>query len=325
MKVLVTGASGLLGRSVASRLVAEGQKVRTFQRRASAVAGARDVRGSLTNDDDLSAAVAGIDAVIHLAAKVSVTGRAADFEAVNVEGTRRILAAAQAAGASGFVFVSSPSVAHAGRALVGAPASAAMPASARGNYARTKAKAELLALAADRPGFQVAAVRPHIVWGPGDTQLVERVVQRARQGRLPLLDAGAALIDTTYIDNASAAIVAALHRLDRVHGEAVVVSNGEPRPVGELLAGICRAAGVREPRWKIPATAARVAGGVVEASWRVLTLPDEPPMTRFLAEQLSTAHWFDQRRTHALLDWVPEVSLDEGLARLAEYYRLRGS
>ena len=318
MKVLVTGASGFLGRAVAARVQAAGHEVRTFQRRPSAVPGVEDVRGSLTAAEDVDRAVVGVDAVVHLAAKVSLAGDPADFERVNVQGTGTLLAAARRAGATRFVQVSSPSVAHSGRSIVGDDALPAAPPRARGHYARTKARAELLALAADADGLHVVAVRPHIVWGPGDTQLVARVVARARAGRLPLLDGGRALIDTTYVDNAAAAIAAALERAadDRVHGNAYVVTNGEPRPVAEMLAGICNAAGVRTTRWSVPAVLARTAGGVVEAVWRVRPGQDEPPMTRFLAEQLSTAHWFDQRRTRADLRWTPEVSIDEGLARL---------
>ena len=325
MRVLVTGASGLLGGEVARLLVRQGHDVVTFQRRPSGVDGATDFRGSLADDGVLREAVRGTEGIIHLAAKVSFTGRAAEFDDVNVEGTRRLLHFAQAAGARDVVFVSSPSVANSGAAIAGLGAEPADPERAHGDYSRTKAEAELLALAANAPDFRVAAVRPHIVWGPGDTQLVERVLARASQGRLPLLDAGAALIDTTYVDNAASAIVAALHRMDHVHGRALVVSNGEPRPVGELLAGICAAGGVPAPRWSVPGGVARAAGAVVEKLWTLAGRQEEPPMTRFLAEQLSTAHWFDQRETQELLDWTPAVSIDEGLAKLAEHYGARSA
>ncbi|MFS0731542.1 NAD-dependent epimerase/dehydratase family protein [Curtobacterium sp. 1P10AnD] len=319
MRVLVTGASGFLGRATAAAVRDAGHEVRTFQRRPSGVAGVTDVLGSVSDPDTLARAVADVDAVVHLAAKVSLAGDPADFRRVNVDGTRALLGAAKAAGAVRVVFVSSPSVAHTGRSLAGVSAGPAEPERARGEYARTKAAAELLALAADEPGFAVVAVRPHLVWGPGDTQLVGRIVERARAGRLPLLDSGAALIDTLYVDNAASAMVAALEHAadDGVHGSAYVVTNGEPRPVGELIAGICAASGVPVPRWHVPASVARAAGSVVEAVWRVRPGQDEPPMTRFLAEQLSTAHWFDQRRTRRDLGWVPSVSIDEGLARLA--------
>jgi nucleoside-diphosphate-sugar epimerase len=325
VRVLVTGASGLLGREVARLLVRQGHEVSTYQRRPSGVDGAADFCGSVTDGASVGRAVAGAEGVIHLAAKVSFTGRAAEFDEVNVEGTRRLLRAARAAGVRDVVFVSSPSVANSGAAIAGLGAEPADPEHAHGDYSRTKAEAELLALAADAPEIRAAAVRPHIVWGPGDTQLVERVLARAGHGRLPLLDAGAALIDTTYVDNAASAIVAALHRMEHIHGRALVVTNGEPRPVGELLAGICAAGGVPAPSWSVPGGVARAAGAVVEKIWTWAGRKEEPPMTRFLAEQLSTAHWFDQRETHELLDWTPTVSLDEGLARLAEHYGSRSA
>ncbi|PRY69150.1 nucleoside-diphosphate-sugar epimerase [Glaciihabitans tibetensis] len=325
MRVLVTGASGLLGRAVATEIAGQGHDVRTFQRRPSGLGGVvprlSDELGSVTNADDVARAVDGVDAIVHLAAKVSLAGDPADFDRVNVDGTRSLLAAARSAGVARLVLVSSPSVAHSGSSIVGDDAGPADPEQARGDYARTKATAELLALAADSPALHVVAVRPHLVWGPGDTQLVARVVQRARDGRLPLLGHGAALIDSIYIDNAASGIAAALARVDEVHGNSYVLTNGEPRPVAELLAGMCAAAGVKAPGWRVPAALARAAGSVIESVWRIAPGSDEPPMTRFLAEQLSTAHWFDQRRTRADLRWTPSVTLDEGFERLAASYR----
>ncbi|UWX96087.1 NAD-dependent epimerase/dehydratase family protein [Arthrobacter zhaoxinii] len=321
--VLVTGASGLLGGAVADLLEAKGHKVRTLQRRPG-VPGRDSVAGSVADPAAAARAVDGMDAVIHLAAKVSFTGEWREFEETNIVGTQVLLQAAQAAGVRDVVFVSSPSVAHFGEPIAGAGAGTADPARARGFYAASKAEAELIALGLNSTGFRVAAIRPHIVWGPGDTQLVERVIDRARSGRLPLLDAGAALIDTTYIDNAAAAIVRGLERMDAASGRALVVTNGQPRPVGELIAGICAAAGVSAPGWSVPGRVARGAGSLIERVWlkagRRGLVHDEPPMTRFLAEQLSTSHWFDQRETREVLDWTPEVSIEDGMLRLARHY-----
>ena len=250
-----------------------------------------------------------------------MTGPWAEYERANVTGTRTVVAACAAAGVGRLVHVSSPSVAHGGSALVGVGAEPADPARARGHYARSKALAEREALAADSPGLAVLAVRPHLVWGPGDTQLVGRIVERARTGRLPLIGSGAALIDTTYVDNAAAALVAAVDACGPVHGEALVVSNGEPRPVGEVIARLCRAAGVPGPRARVPFGVAWAAGAAVEGVWSLTGARATPPLTRFLAEQLATAHWFDQRRTREALRWTPEVPLDEGFARLAAAYR----
>lgn len=322
-KILVTGASGMLGGAVAELLRTKGHYVRTFQRRATGTGG-DEVLGSLVDPEAVSRATQGMDAVIHLAAKVSFTGSWHEFVATNITGTNNLLTAAKRAGVTDFVFVSSPSVAHLGEPLVGAGAQPANPQLARGNYARSKASAELNALSQNSDSFRVTAIRPHVVWGPGDTQLVERVIARSKAGRLPLLDHGTALIDTTYIDNAASAIVRGLERIDHAKGRALVVTNGEPRPVGELIAGICKAGGAPVPGLSVPGWVARGAGSVIEKLWLAAgarnLVHDEPPMTRFLAEQLSTAHWFDQRETRQILNWVPEISIEEGLDRLAAHY-----
>ncbi len=327
---MVTGASGLLGRSVAQRLAEDGYRVSTFQRSASNVKGAEDIRGSLTEAEDVARAVEGQDAVVHMAAKVSVSGRREDFEKVNVEGTERLFEAAWGAGVGHVLHVSSPSVAHAGSSLIGAPAGAPDPEHAEGSYARTKAEAELIAESYAEIGMKVLVLRPHLVWGPGDGQLTKRIVDRARSGRLPLLGTGAPLVDTLYIDNAVDAFTAGLRRLPQiadgpVEDRRLVVTNGEPRPIGELLAGIARAGGAKAPKLRVSPAVAKAAGALVEKVWAA-TGPheDEPPMTRFLAEQLSTAHWFDQRRTRRVLDWTPRISVDEGLERLARHVRRTG-
>ncbi|WP_434740104.1 NAD-dependent epimerase/dehydratase family protein [Micromonospora sp. SH-82] len=323
MRVLVTGASGMLGGAVAATLAGRGDSVRVLQRRPSDLPGVDERRGDVTDAATVRAAVDGVDAVVHLAAKVSMTGRWPQFEQTNIGGTATVLDAARAAGVTRFVQVSSPSVAHHGVGLVGAGADPADPRRARGHYARSKAAAELLALAADAPDLAVVAVRPHLVWGPGDTQLVARIVERARSGRLALVGWGTALIDTTYVTNAAEAIVAALDRAPEadVRARAFVVTNGEPRTVAELVTRICAAAGAPPPRLRVPVAAAKAGGSLVERAWSRLRRTDEPPMTRFLAEQLSTAHWFDQRRTRAALRWTPQVDLDEGFARLAAAHR----
>jgi nucleoside-diphosphate-sugar epimerase len=183
--------------------------------------------------------------------------------------------------------------------------------------------AERLALEAVSDGFDVVAVRPHLVWGPGDTQLIGRIIARASQGRLATIGTGAALIDTTYVDNAADALIAAMHRCSELTGSAFVVTNGEPRTVAEIITRITRAAGVGAPRMAVPARVAKAGGSVAERLWRVTGRTDEPPMTAFVAEQLATAHWFDQRGTRTALGWSPAVSLDEGFARLQRYFRSR--
>ncbi len=181
------------------------------------------------------------------------------------------------------------------------------------------AEAPLIALAANGEQMKVVALRPHLVWGPGDTQLVKRIVDRARAGRLVLVGSALALIDTTYIDNAAEAIVAGVDNTDRAAGHALVISNGQPRSVSEIMQRILIASGINTRLRNIPAGIAITAGTMIEYLWEVLDKQDDPPMTRFLAEQLATAHWFDQRETRRLLNWQPTVSIEEGFERLAAF------
>jgi nucleoside-diphosphate-sugar epimerase len=319
VKVLVTGASGMLGRAAATGLFTRGDEVTVLQRRPSGLP-CREVLGDVADPAVVEQAARGQDAVLHLAAKVDVTGPWAEYASANIEGTHNVVRACRAAGVGRLVHVSSPSVAHAGAALSGVGAGPADPARARGRYSRSKAVAELSALAMDSEALAVLVIRPHLVWGPGDAQLVDRIVERARAGRLPVIGSGAVLVDTTYVDNAAAALIAAVDVCGPVHGEALVVSNGEPRPIAEILARLCRAAGVPGPRGRLPFAAAWVAGAVAEGVWAAARRRSVPPLTRFLVEQLATAHWFDQRRTRAALGWEPSVSLDEGFRRMSDWY-----
>ncbi|MFK7993332.1 MAG: NAD-dependent epimerase/dehydratase family protein [Granulosicoccus sp.] len=334
MKVLVTGASSLIGRHVIKLLLHRGDNVTVVQRGASGLDNVEEIRCDLSADsgnqqgerkltvgEALAQGMCGADAVVHLAAKVSVSGRWDAFEALNVEGTRRVIQASIANQVPRFVHVSSPSVAHAGRSLVAASAGPADPAHVSGHYARSKAMGEQIALAANSDRMKVLSLRPHLVWGPGDQQLVQRIIDRASSGRLQLVGSGQAFIDTTYIDNAASAIVAGIDNIDVAAGHALVISNGQPRTVSEIIHRILLSAGMRKNLRHVPTSIAITAGTCIERLWQTLDRQDDPPMTRFLAEQLATAHWFDQRQTRALLNWQPAVGLDEGFDRLTEFFQ----
>jgi 2-alkyl-3-oxoalkanoate reductase len=322
VKVLVTGATSLLLGRVARALLERGDEVVCLQRHRADL----DVPQVLADIGDAAAvrrAAVGCDAVVHGAAKVGVVGGWDTYRVTNVDGTANVLDAMRACSVPRLVYVSSPSVAHGGSAIVGAGAEPAVTGRRRAWYAESKAIAEQLALAANTSELGVVAIRPHLVWGPGDTQLVGRIVERAAAGRLVLVGGGTALVDTTFVDNAVTAHLAALDAIEPAApcaGRAYVIANGEPRPIRDLVAGICHAAGVPfEPR-TVPVGVARMLGSVVERVWP-LTGGGEPPLTRFLAEQLGTAHWFDPRPARDELGWQPTVSIDEGLAALATWFR----
>ena len=325
MKVLVTGTGSLLLGGVASELLRRGDEVVCLQRRPAAFMGhqnAHEVLADICNTDAVALAAKGCDAIIHGAARVGVVGSQKEFYDTNVHGTENILRAAEQQSISRLVFVSTPSVAHTGASLVGAPAGRAEIGRSRSYYAESKAIAERTVLNARNSQLAVVAIRPHLVWGPGDTQLVGRIVERAKSGRLAVVGTGNALVDSTYIDNAISAHISALDALhvgSSCDGNAYVVSNGEPRTVNELMRSMCESAGVPfEPR-HLSLTLGIRLGSLVERLWPLMQ-SSEPPITRFIAEQLGTAHWFDQRVVHNDLKWAPSVTLDEGFKQLTQWF-----
>lgn len=324
MKVLITGAGSLLLGGVARALADRGDQVICFQRQSIELDSSRMsvFRGDVRDRDAVSEVMAGCDAVIHGAARVGVVGSWEDFESVNIDGTLNVLRAIEEHSITKLVHVSTPSVCHQGRSIEGAGADTATTGRKGSYYAESKARAELLALAENSSTLGVVALRPHLVWGPGDRQLVGRIVERAAAGRLVMVGGGNALIDSTYIDNAISAHLAAVDAVEPgsiCAGKAYVIANGEPRSVRDLMRGICEAAGVDFSPRHIPLRAALIIGSAVEKIWPLLRL-GEPPLTRFVAEQLGTAHWFDPRPAHQELQWTPHVTLDEGLERLADWY-----
>lgn len=325
MKVLVTGGSSLIGAGVANALASRGDDVVCLQRSPSALVDAVVAQhlGDIREREVVVEAATGCDAIVHVAAKVGVVGPWEDYRSINVDGTVNVIAAALDRGVPRVVYVSSPSVAHGGEPIVAGAADVPVLGRRRAWYPESKAMAEIIALDAASGDMGVVAVRPHLVWGPGDTQLVGRIVERARAGRLALVGGGRALVDTTYIDNAVSALVAALDAAQPgawCSGRAYVVSNGEPRMIRELVEGICSAAGVPFAPRDVSLRVGRSAGAVVERVWPMLRRSDEPPLTQFLAEQLGTAHWFDPRPARDDLGYCPAVSIDEGLHRLAMWF-----
>ena len=321
----MTGTGSLLLGGVASELLRRGDEVVCLQRRPAAFMGhqnAHEVLADICNTDAVALAAKGCDAIIHGAARVGVVGSQKEFYDTNVHGTENILRAAEQQSISRLVFVSTPSVAHTGASLVGAPAGQAEIRRSRSYYAESKAIAERTVLNARNSQLAVVAIRPHLVWGPGDTQLVGRIVERAKSGRLAVVGTGNALVDSTYIDNAISAHIAALDALhvgSSCDGNAYVVSNGEPRTVNELMRSMCESAGVPfEPR-HLSLTLGIRLGSLVERLWPLMQ-SSEPPITRFIAEQLGTAHWFDQRVVHNDLKWAPSVTLDEGFKQLTQWF-----
>ena len=323
MKVLVTGGGGFLGSAVCRQLLSRGDQVVSLQRSAAAgelPAGLEWICGDISKASDVTAAAKGCDAVIHTAGKAGVWGDEADYYAANVTGTENVINACREAGIRWLVHTSSPSIVHAGGDIEGADDSLPIADHFESPYPRTKAQAEKIVLQASDANLLVTALRPHLIWGPGDPHLLPRLIQKVRHGRLALPGADK-LIDTVFVDNAAAAHLNALDELAtgaRCAGRAYFISNGEPLAQADIIRRLLAAVGIDATIKSVPPMLAKLAGNVCEFSWKTLGLDSEPPVTRFAAEQLSTAHWFDISASQRDFGYTPEISIDQGLAILAE-------
>lgn len=323
MRVLVTGGGGFLGGAIVRRLAARGDHVRSYSRAAydwHGPLGVVSFQGDLTDLKPLTAAMSGCDAVIHVAAKAGFWGPYEAYRQANVAGTRAVIEACRQAGVNRLVYTSTPSVVHGGKGLEGVDETAPYPPRHESAYSATKAEAEKAVLAANSPSLATVAIRPHLVWGPGDPHLVPRLVARAKAGRLRKIGDGKNLVDTVFVDNAAFAHERALDRLaadSPVAGKAYFIAQGEPRPLWETIQALILAAGGPIlPVRGVPESAAVAVGAICEAAWKMLPLRGEPPMTRFVAHQLATSHWFDLTAARRDLGYHPIVSFEEGLERL---------
>ena len=329
MKLLVTGGGGFLGQALCRGLVERGHAVTSFNRghyAALDALGVRQVQGDLADRDAVFAAARGCDAIFHSAAKAGAWGSHDSYHRANVIGTDHVIAACRAHGIARLVYTSSPSVTHRATHPVAGGTADTVPYGDhfKAPYAATKAIAERAVLAANDGSLATIALRPRLIWGPGDQQLLPRLAERARAGRLRLVGDGDNLIDTTYIDNAAQAHFDAFDHLAfgaACAGRAYFISNREPRPARDIGHALLQAAGAPPVTKTLPFPLAYAIGAACEAAWTLLPLRGEPPLTRFLAEQLATTHWYDMGPAMRDFGYVPQVSIDEGLDRLARAFR----
>lgn len=331
-RVLVTGGGGVVGGAVVRALLDRGDVVRSLSRGDYPHLRARGVevqRGDLADLTAVERAVEGCDAVVHSAAKADFSVDPRPYVTTNVVGTANVIAACRRRGVPRLVHTSTPSVIYDGRSITGADESLPYPTRHDAPYPATKARAERLVLGANGDGLTTVALRPHLVWGPGDTRLTAEILRRARAGRLRLVDHGAAVVDATFIDDAAAAHVLAIDALDGplgpeqrpVAGRALFIGSDHPLPIATMINGILSAAGLPPEHRSVPFGVAYAAGAACEAVWRLTRRTGRPPVTRHLARQQATSHWFDLTAARRDLGYRPTVTPEEGFERLAAALR----
>lgn len=337
--VFITGASGFIGGKIAARLLGEGRRVRVLARRplpALERLGAEVIAGDLDNQAALRQGCAGAATVFHVAGRVGVWGPAADFARVNVTGTFNVVFACRAAGVPRLVYTSSPSVVYHGGDLAGIDESAPLCTAAPCAYPTSKAAAERIVTGANGPALAALALRPHLVWGPGDQNVVPRVLALAQKGRLRIIGSGQNKVDVTHIANVVDAHLLAEQALAQAQlsnfkaqqpspaGRAYFITNGEPIVLWDWINQLLRGLGRPEVTQHVSLKTAYAVGGVLEALWRVLPLKGEPPMTRFVAKEMATDHWFDISAARRDLGYTPRVTMAAGTAELIEHLKRAG-
>lgn len=322
---LVTGGTGFLGRRLVERLLAAGRSVAVLGRTPATdleQRGVRFIRASLDDTAAVTAACAGIGSVFHVAAKVGVWGRQEVFFRTNVLGTRALLEGCQRHGVPRFIHTSTPSVVYHGGDLRGADESLPLTTDCPSPYPLTKAIAEREVLAANGDSLRTVALRPHLIWGVGDPHLVPRVLARARSGRLRIVGDGRNRIDMVHVENAVDAHLLAEQALDGpAAGRAYFITNDEPVVLWDWINGLLAALGEKPVTKRISLRAATAAGAVCETLWRTLPLKGEPPMTRFIAKELATDHWFDISAAKRDLGYAPRISMAQGTAELIAWHQ----
>jgi 2-alkyl-3-oxoalkanoate reductase len=324
LKALVTGGGGFLGGAIVKALVKRGDEVKTIQRNNYSWhqdIGVESFKGDLTNQDDINQASKNCDVIFHVAAKAGVWGDYDEYYQANVVATKNVLEACKKNNIKYLVYTSTPSVVFDGTNEDGINESVPFVKEYFNAYQKTKAEAEQLVIKANNEELKTVSLRPHLIWGPGDPHLVPRVINRAKAGRLKLVGNENNKVDSCYIDNATQAHLLALDCLKNsgvCAGKVYFISNDEPLGMSELINKILAAAELPPVNKKIPERLAYIVGTILEKIYTLLNIKEEPIMTRFVARQLSTSHWFDLTAAKKDLGYQATISIDEGMQRLKQ-------
>lgn len=323
-KTVVTGGGGFVGRHLVDALRARGDEVTVIE--FSGEAHRSDVTwvpGDVRDAEVVGAACEGADTVFHNASIVHTRrNRQHDVWSVNLDGTRVVLKACQDHGVPRLVYVSSASAVYEGRDIRDGDEGLPYSRVSQAPYADSKIAAEKLVLAANgEAGVSTCAIRPHVVFGPGDTRFLPAILERARKGRLKFaVGSPKKLSDFTYVDNLTDALLAASERLapdSPVAGQAYFVTNGEPMPFFGFVEKVIERLDLPKIKGRVPYAVAWTVAAIAEGvdTLRGGTLGRETGLSRFAVRYMCTDHYFSIEKARRDLGYEPKVSLAEGIER----------
>ena len=324
MKVALTGASGYTGSNILGRLLARGDAVKALVREGSLTAAPTSsrveiVRGVLGSEDDAGRLVEGCDAVMHVAAVYRTAGHPDSYyREINVEGTRKLLEAAKAAGVRRFVHTSTVGVhGH----VENPPADENAPVAPSDIYQETKAEAEAMAREFGRAhGLEVAIVRPAAIYGPGETRLL-KVFRGIARGRYAVVGTGEPHYHLAYIDDLVNGFLLALDRKEAA-GETFIIAGSDSISQNDLAREVAKATGGWVWPFHVPAWPVQRLGDLVEAVCVPFGL--EPPVHRRRVDFWVKNRSFSIEKARRLLGYDPRVDSIEGINRTARWYRDNG-
>jgi nucleoside-diphosphate-sugar epimerase len=316
MRIFITGASGFVG-GAAARHFSKTHDVTAMSRSEKSDAIIRDLGitpvrcalGAVKGEH-----LAGVDVIIHSAAKVEEWGAWADYWKLNVDGTTQLLDVAKAAGVKTFIHIGTEASVFYGQAMHNIDETLPLALKSPYPYSRTKAHAEKAVLAASDSNFRALSVRPRMIWGPGDKTILPVVLEMIEKGRFLWVDGGKALTSTTHIDNLVHGIDLAIER--GKGGEAYFITDEGTRSLHDFFTALTQTQGITPPDKQMPGALASGLARIFEGIWRLFRLRSTPPLTRFAADMMRREGTLNTAKTRDQLGYVPVISVEDGLKAL---------
>ncbi len=321
-KILVTGGSGFVGQALAIALSQAGHQVIALSRKPNPELqklGIQIISCDLAKKDEIdSISLTGVETIFHTAAYVKMWGKYNNFYQTNFLGTKYLLEKAKAQHVKKFIYTSSPSVIADGKDLKGINEAYSYPKKYKAYYPQTKSLAEKFVLANNSKDFKTLALRPHLIWGPGDTNLIPTILAKAKSGKLKIIGDGQNKVDICYIEDCISAHLCAYSALDanpKAAGKAYFISQGEPVILWDWINQVLELNGLPKITRKIPFKFAYSLATVLELLARLIPSAPEPILTRFLVSEMATDHYFDLARAKEFLGFQPKYSVQAGMEK----------